>query len=413
MEFINVIIYISIYLGLIATSFFILSYISGTKKKKLLFTDKELPNVSIIIPAYNEEKSIARTIKSILSSNYPKEKFEIIVVDDGSTDRTFEIAKRSENKGVRVFSKENGGKGSALNFGIKRCNGEIVFSMDADTFVNPSSVKNMTRYFKNEKVMSVTPAIVLHKPKGILQRIQQIEYLSGIFLRKAFSSVNAVHITPGAFSAYRKSFFDKYGGYDEKNITEDLELSLRIQFNNYVIENSLESPVYTIAPRNFFSLLKQRRRWYVGLMKNTWDFRKIFSPKYGDLGMFVFPIAWISILLSVIFFVYLAIKSFSSIQNELLFLSNINFDFGNFLDIGFYNLERFFFLFISNPFIIFLSFFLGLLGFYIFFGIKKVKKYPAVFISLPLFFMFFALLFGFWWVVSIIYLILNRKISWR
>ncbi len=269
MEFIEFVIYASIYTGLFATSFYILSFLAGQKVKKELFKDSELPKVSILIPVYNEGKTVEMTLKSILTSNYPKEKFEVIVVDDGSDDDTLRYIKKFESKIVRVFSKKHGGKGKALNFAIKKAKGEIVFSMDADTLVKPWSVKNMVKYFKKKEVMCVTPAMTVYKPKGLLQKIQYVEYLTGLFLRKSFSSLNAIHVTPGAFSAYRKSFFDKYGGYDEDNITEDLELSLRVQFKGYIIENAPEAPAYTIAPKTFVSLLKQRRRWYVGLMKNN------------------------------------------------------------------------------------------------------------------------------------------------
>lgn len=413
MEIVRIVIYASIYLGLVATSFFILSYISDRKKKKLLFSDSELPKVSIIIAAYNEEKSIAGTIKTILASDYPKEKFELIVIDDGSKDKTLEISKRFEEQGVRVFSKKNAGKGSALNFGIKKAKGEIIFSSDADTIVNPESVKNMVRYFKDKNVASVTPAMVIAKPRGLWQRIQHIEYLSGLFLRKAFAAVNAIHITPGCFSAYRKSFFDKYGDYEEGNITEDLELSLRIQYNGYIIENSLDAPVYTIPPKDFKSLLIQRRRWYYGLLKNSWKYKKIFSPKYGDLGVFVFPVAWLGIFFSLFVLVYFIFKNLFRLKEELLFLSSINFDFGNLFNLNFYLLERFFLLLVSNPIVIFLSFFIIVLGFYLVFATRRVSNVSNVFINLPLFFIFFATLFGVWWLVTIFYSIFNKEIKWR
>jgi cellulose synthase/poly-beta-1,6-N-acetylglucosamine synthase-like glycosyltransferase len=416
MDFIEFMIYLSIYIGLIATSFYLLSFFAGKKQKKELFEEKDLPTVSIIIPMHNEEKSIEGTLNSILKSDYPKGKFEIIVVDDGSTDKTLELAKKFKekigDKRLMVFSKKRGGKGSALNFGIKKCKGEIFFSMDADTFVEPWSVKNMVRYFKNKEVMCVTPAMTLYKPKGILQKIQHIEYLTGLFLRKTFSSLNAMHITPGAFSAYKKSFVERYGGYDEDNITEDLELSLRVQFKGYVIENSPESPAYTIAPKKFVHLLKQRRRWYIGLMRNTWKYRKIISPKYGDLGLFVLPIAWISIFLCVFITVSLFFKALFEVRDELIFLNSVNFDFLNVLDINFYFIERLAFLFISNPVIIFLFFFIIILGVYLFYASKKIKTYGIV-SGLAVFFLFFAVLFGFWWVVSLVYVALNRKISWK
>ena len=416
MEFITIVIYLSIYIGLITTTFFILSFMDDKKKKKLFFNDDELPFVSVIIPAYNEEKSIAGTIESILKSDYPKDKFEVIVINDGSNDNTLKVAKKFEKRGVRVLSKKNGGKGNALNFGIDKAKGEIIFSMDADTFVASKSVKNMVRYFKNERVMSVTPAMIIHKPKSILQRVQYVEYLTGIFLRKAFASLDAVYLSPGAFSAYRKSFFDKYGGYDENDITEDLELGLRIQVNGYIVENCIDAPAYTIAPRKFKELLLQRRRWYIGLIKDTWKHRKIFGRKYGDLGMFVFPSAWLGICFALIVVFYYFFKIISEVKEELLFLNAINFDVSGLFNINFYLIERALFLFFTNPIVIFIFIFMLLVGFYIHFAAKKIGKSAGrgtIYLNLPLFFLLFALLFGFWWIVSIIHGIFSKKVKWK
>ncbi|MCR4284503.1 MAG: glycosyltransferase family 2 protein [archaeon] len=413
MSFVLIMLYISVYIGLVATTFYVLGYHSEKKKEKMLFTDDELPLVSIIIPAYNEEKSIVKTINSIVASDYPKGKLEILVVDDGSKDRTLELARKCKSKLVKVYTKPNGGKGTTLNFALKKCKGEIIFSMDADTFVAPHSVREMVRYFKNPEVMSVSPSMLIYQPRGVLQRIQQAEYLFGLFIRKAFASVNAVHVTPGAFSAYRKTFFDKYGGYDEGNITEDLEMSLRIQYHGYTIEYSPESPAYTIAPNKIKALTIQRRRWYAGLMRNTWKYKGIFSPKYGDLGLFVLPIAWISIFFSVFVINYLVIDTLLNLKSELLFLNKVNFDFASLFSVGSYAVERVLFHIFSNPIIIFFLFFVVLLGIYMKFATKKVGKVKGIPLTIALYFLFFAILFGFWWTVSIIYIVLNKKVSWR
>ena len=417
MELIKLVIYISIYIGLIATSFFVLSFFAGKRKPKELFSDEELPFVSILIPAFNEEKSVAPTLDSILDIDYPRDKFEIVFVDDGSKDKTLKVAQRYEKKGVRVFHKENdpvGKKGSAMNFALKKARGEIVVSMDADTFVDRKSLKQMVRYFKNKEVMCVSPGITVYKPRNLLQRIQYMEYLMGLFLRKAFASVNAIHITPGAFSAYRKVFFDKHGGYEEGNLTEDLEVALRIQANHYIIENSPDSPVYTIAPSKFKELLIQRRRWYIGLMKNTWKYKKIFFNKeYGDLGMFVFPIAWISIFFSVFVTVYLFFKTLFQVKDEIEFLRSVHFDFGSLLDINAYFLERWVFLFVSNPVIVFIFFFMIIIGGYLIYAARMLGRVGGWYFNLPLFFMFFAILFGFWWTTSVIYALFNRDVGWR
>lgn len=413
MAAIDYVIYASIYLGLIATTFYILSYLSWEKKERKSYSENDLPSVSVIIPAYNEEKSIASTLKSVLKTDYPKEKFEIIFVDDGSKDKTLEVAKSFEKQGIKVFTKNNGGKGSALNYGIKKAKGEIIFTMDADTFIKEDTIRKMVDYFADKEVMCVSPAMIIHNPRSFLQRIQSIEYLLGLFLRKTFASLNSVYVTPGAFSAYRKYFFDKYGGYDEKNMTEDLEMALRVQYNGYKIENAPNAIASTISPTNFFHLLKQRRRWYYGLIKNLWAYRKVISPKYGDLGMFVIPIGVISILFAVAVTVYLFFETAINVREELIFLSNINFDFFNMASLNLYTLERVIFLFITNPIVIFLSLFIIISLFYLFYASRKIGKTSGLWINVPLFFIFFATLFGFWWVVSIIYLIFNRKVSWK
>jgi cellulose synthase/poly-beta-1,6-N-acetylglucosamine synthase-like glycosyltransferase len=413
-ELITVLIYLSIYVGVVATTFYILSFLAYKKKERKFFSEKELPSVSVIIPAYNEQNSIARTIKSIIKTDYPKERFEVILIDDGSKDRTLQRAKKFQSKRVRVFHKENGGKGSALNFGIKKAKGDIIFTMDADTFVEPENVKKMVQYFIDPKVMAVTPAILVHKPKGIWQRIQYMEYYLGIFLRKAFATMGSVYVTPGAFSAYRKKFFDKYGGYDEKNITEDLEIALRIQYHGYLIENSEEAPAYTLVPNKFKPLLIQRRRWYVGQIKNMWSYRKLINRKYGDLGVFIIPIGVVSIFFAVFIFIYSFFKTLFNAINEFVFLANSGFDISlSFIDINFFVLERWFFLLATNSIFLFVIFFMVLSGFYLLWTRKRVRKSYGLVINLYLFFLFFAALFSFWWIVSIFYTIFTKNIKWR
>ena len=412
---ITFIIYLSIYIGLIATSFYVLTYVSG-RKQELLFTDKELPNVTVIIPALNEEKTIERTIESAVNSDYPDDKLEIIVIDDGSTDNTLKIAKKVAKKykdKIKVISKQQGGKATAVNLGIKKSKGEIIFTMDADTVVPPKSLKNMVRYFKDKEIMCVSPGITTHPPKNILQRVQHIEYVLGLFLRKTFAILNAIHITPGAFSAYRKTFFEKHGGYEEGNITEDLEMAMRIQYYGYRIENSPESPVYTSPPEKFIHLLKQRRRWYVGLIKNTWKYKKLISPKYGDMGMFVLPIAWISIFFAVIITTYFFFDAIFNIKNEILFLKSVNYDFSSIINLNLFVLERFIFRLFSNSIFIFVLFFVIIVISYLFYASQKLGKVHNIWFNLPIFFLFFSVLFGFWWIISVAYVTLNRNVSWR
>ena len=412
----DIIIYISILVGFYASSFYILTFIASFKKNPPQFTDKELPFVTIIIPAWNEEGSTESTLKSILSSDYPN--FEVIFVDDGSTDKTYEIAKKFEkNKQVRVFTKKNGGKATALNLGISKARGEIIFTMDADTRVDPTSMKKMVRYFKNPRVMSVTPAMLIDNKEGIkqtiLQRVQQIEYYLGVFLRKVFASLNAIYIAPGAFSAYRKTFFDKYGGYDVGNIVEDLELAMRIQSKGFYTENAVNAPIYTLGPRNFKSLTTQRIRWYWGLVKNFWNYRGMVNRKFGDLGLLVLPVGWITICFSIFLLIRTFIYSIHHTFKEMIFLNSINFDLGNYYEWTLYGLHRWFFEFISYPVVILMIFTIILVFGYLKYASDKTGKIKNLYSNCFYFFLLFGPMFVYWWTLSFFKAVFTKKVKWR
>jgi cellulose synthase/poly-beta-1,6-N-acetylglucosamine synthase-like glycosyltransferase len=414
MEFIKIIVYFSIYLGLVTTSFFILSFFENKKKEKIpLIPNKKLPFVSVIIPAYNEEEGIIKTIKSALEADYPKNKIEILVIDDGSKDKTLKLAKSIKNPIVKVFSKSNEGKASALNFGISKARGEIIFTMDADTMISNQSIINMVQFFQEKDVMAVNPLMITIKPKTIAQRIQYVEYIMGLFLRKVFSGLNSIYVSPGAFSAYRKSFFEKYGGYKVGDITEDLEMSLRIQSKNFKIKNCPDAIAYTAAPKTFKELLIQRRRWYVGLIKNTFSYKHLISKKYGDLGLFVFPLSWITTILSVIVTISMVLKTIINTKKEILFLKTINFDLGNIFQFNFLVFEKFIFLLISDPIFWFIFIFIILYAIYMRYAEKKIGEIDGLLLNLPIFFLFFSICYGFWWINSIIYSIFSKKIKWR
>jgi cellulose synthase/poly-beta-1,6-N-acetylglucosamine synthase-like glycosyltransferase len=418
-DFYLYIVYSLTFIGLFATFFYILNIRTHFKKKNLP-SEAEDKSVSIIIPAYNEEKSIAKTIDSALALEYPSDKLEILVVDDGSKDNTLKIAKTFQKNTrfpVRVFSKANGGKGSALNFGIKRAKNEIIVSMDADSYVEVKTLKRMIALFYSEKVMAVTSSMVVSNPRSIWQRIQQAEYYLGIFLRKSFSVVNAIHVTPGAFSAYRKKFFERYGGYEEGNITEDLEIALRIQKNDYIIENAADALVSTIAPRTFMQTLVQRRRWYVGLAKNLFNYRGLFGPKKGILGILVLPLAVISVIFTIYLTCYAILRSILQVKQELLFLESINFDLGNLLNINGYLFRSYiinlFYNIFSNPVFLITFSFLFFLFFYMYFAKKNVGFKGSLFFNLLCFVLLYAILFTFWWIVSFVYILLGREVVWR
>lgn len=408
------IIYLSAYIGLIAFIFYTLGFRERIKRKVPVFDEKKAPFISFIVPAFNEEKGIKNTVDSLMNIDYPKNKFEIIIVDDGSKDNTYKIAKTFESSKIKVFTKKNGGKGSALNYGISHAKGELVFTMDADTLIVPDAVKyQVARFAISPRVMCVAPVIAVHNPRGIFQRVQQIEYMLGVFIREAFASYNAIHITPGAFSAYRKSFFDKYGGFEEGNITEDLEMSLRVQYKGYLIENSNESIAYTHAPKNFMGLLIQRRRWYFGLIQNLKKYYKLLSKDYGALGTVVLPVALSAIFFSIFLTIFAVVKLIISIKKEWIYLSSINFDYFSTINFTWVSVERYIYSTITNPVVLFLTIFVLMSLGYLFYAKTKIKEHSNIALSLPFFIAFYAMLFAFWWVVAFLYSIFKRDVSWR
>ena len=414
---VRIIIYVSVFIGFFTLTFYLLGFISRKREIPKL---KELPQVSIIIPAYNEEETLEKTVESAVALNYPKNKFEILIVDDGSRDRTLEIAKTLAKKyeNVRAFTKKNGGKASAMNLGIKKSRGEIVISFDADSMVVKEALIKMVPYFADPKVMCVTPALKVWKPKGILQRVQAIEYDLGIFLRKAFSNINTVHVTPGPFSAYRKEFFEQYGGYEVGNITEDMEIAMRIQSLNkeYRIENCIEAVVYTVAPNKLRDLTIQRRRWYFGMIKNLSKYRHMFSKEYGELGVLIFPMAIFSIATTMIVTLYYIIKAIVDGLRDIRDYSLIGFDFVNNWQFKYYMLSLNLYKSVSEQIMVFTVFFLIVtlcILLIVNWRAKTIDRPLSTFISYVFFMFFYSILFTIWWIISIIYAGIKTEINWR
>lgn len=411
-DWLTTVIYASIFFAFFALTFYILTFISAIKRKAPQLKDSELPFATVIIPAWNEEKSVKKTMDSILASDYPN--FEVVFVDNNSKDNTYKIAKEYEKDSrVRVFKETKQGKACAVNLGIKKARGEIIYTMDADTRVDKQSMKKMARYFKDETVMSVTPAMLIDNPNTILRRMQHLEYLMGIFLRKVFAALNAIYIAPGAFTVYRKKFFDKHGGYDEGNITEDLEMALRIQSKGYRTENCPTANIYTLGPAKLKELTKQRIRWYTGLITNFWKYRFMVSRKFGDLGLLVLPIGWITIIFSIFILLSTIITSTSNAINYLGFLHSIEFQFSWILQPTWLGIEQWAFDFFSNPIIIFIIFSFLATILYMAYAEKKTGKITHLKRNLFIFFILFGPLFCYWWTISFIKIIFNREVTWR
>jgi biofilm PGA synthesis N-glycosyltransferase PgaC len=295
---------------------------------------KILPGVSVLIPAYNEGDSLRKTVNSLLEMDYPKNKLELIVIDDTSTDDTGGIARRLEKEGkIRLLTnRKNSGKAYSLNRALKISRHEIIACIDADSTVEPDILKKLVSAMDDDKIASVTPALKVLKPRNILEKIQHAEYLLNIFLRKSLSFIDSIHVTPGVFSIYRKSVLEEVGGFDEKNLTEDMEIALSIQNAGYRIENRLDAISYTICPSSLKDLFKQRLRWYRGALQNTVKYRHmIFRRKYGNLGIFLLPFNFISIIAVITIFIIMGWNLLSDVTRGIWHLYLIDWNFLVFL----------------------------------------------------------------------------------
>ncbi|MBT7902639.1 glycosyltransferase family 2 protein [Candidatus Woesearchaeota archaeon] len=324
----DILLYVASYFGLFTSIFFIFTLVENWNNLSAPKLPKKLPKVSIMVPACNEEFTLSKTVKSLLELDWPKTKLEILIIDDGSVDKTYEIAQEwaKTDPRVRAFTKPNGGKGTALNFALDYVTGEVVGCLDADSFVEPDCLKKMIGFFNNPKVGAVTPSLKCTIPKTLWQRIQVIEFLLGVYLRKVFSFLGSIHVTPGPFTLFKKSFFDKYGGYDESTVTEDIEISLRLQTHDYIIENAVDANVYAVAMPTFLTMRKQRVRWYRGFLDNMLNYKHLFSAKYGNLGLFILPSAFFSVILAMVVTGY-AIFNFTDMWiSRFINLYNVNFD---------------------------------------------------------------------------------------
>jgi cellulose synthase/poly-beta-1,6-N-acetylglucosamine synthase-like glycosyltransferase/spore germination protein YaaH/peptidoglycan/xylan/chitin deacetylase (PgdA/CDA1 family) len=258
---------------------------------KIVKTSLPLPLVSIIVPAYNEEVNAISSLENLLRCNYPE--FEIIFVDDGSMDSTLEKvnAAYGNHSRVKIFTKPNGGKSSALDLGIEKSGGDFLVCIDADTHLLPNAVGELMRNFINERVGAVAGVVKVGNEVNILTKWQSIEYISSQnFDRKGFAYLNAITVVPGAIGAFRKEALLTAGGFTTDTLAEDCDLTIRILKAGYVVANEPKAIAYTEAPETIRQFMKQRFRWSFGVMQTFWKHKELlFNDGYKSLGWIALP----------------------------------------------------------------------------------------------------------------------------
>jgi poly-beta-1,6-N-acetyl-D-glucosamine synthase len=253
----------------------------------------DLPPVSIIVPAYNEGEVIDQAIRSLLEMDYPV--FEIVVVDDGSSDDTAEIAARWESEAdghdVRVISKRNGGKAAALNVGISQARYPFVLCMDADSWMDPGTLRAAMGHFADPTVGAVAGNVKVANRKGLLARLQALEYIEGLNMpRRAQGFIAAVNIVPGPVGIFRRSALEEVGGYDTDTFAEDADLTLKLITAGWKILYEDQAITWTDAPEGLLDLIQQRYRWTRGLLQAIRKRKALFLSPFPD-----FPL-WLSVV---------------------------------------------------------------------------------------------------------------------
>ena len=255
------------------------------------------PLVSVIVPAYNEEVNAVSSLSNLLKTDYPN--FEIIFVDDGSKDSTYQKVYDAyqRNPKVKVLTKPNGGKASALNFGIQQSDADFVVCIDADTKLLPDAVSKLMMHFytpdgqERSNIGAVAGNVKVGNQVNMLTKWQAIEYVSSQnFDRRAFSYLNVITVVPGAIGAFRKKAISDAGGFTIDTLAEDCDLTIRILRCNYVIENESAAIAMTEAPETLKMFFKQRFRWSFGVMQTFWKNRDLlFNWRYKRLGWIAMP----------------------------------------------------------------------------------------------------------------------------
>jgi cellulose synthase/poly-beta-1,6-N-acetylglucosamine synthase-like glycosyltransferase/peptidoglycan/xylan/chitin deacetylase (PgdA/CDA1 family) len=273
--------------------------------------------IGVLIAAYNEEKVICNTILSVLQNEQVH--LEVLVVDDGSTDQTADLVRRSfsADPRVRVVTKVNGGKADALNYGLKLLCNDIIVALDADTVFLPHTIKELTKGFADPTVGAVAGNAKVGNRVNLLTRFQALEYIVAQNLeRRAFERLNCISVVPGAVGAWRREAVIRVGGFQSDTLAEDADLTLRIIRAGDRVVYADQAIALTEAPVDVRSFLKQRFRWTFGMLQTAVKHSSaLTSSKPNAVGFVTLP--------NIIFFQF-AFNCLAPVADLLLFFSFIS-----------------------------------------------------------------------------------------
>ncbi|MGW8190826.1 glycosyltransferase [Sphingomonas hankookensis] len=253
------------------------------------------PSVSVIIPAYNEERVIADSVARVLASDYPG--LQVIVADDGSKDATSAVVRDrfARDPRVTLLTLANGGKAAALNRALLQAEGEVIIALDADTQFEPTTIARLARWFADPKLGAVAGDARVGNRVNLVTRWQAVEYITAQNLeRRALAGFDAMTVVPGAVGAWRRAALDAVGGYPEDTLAEDQDLTIAIQRAGWRVTYDPRAVAWTEAPESFKALAKQRYRWAFGTLQCLWKHRRVLlTGKPAGLARIGLPQAWL------------------------------------------------------------------------------------------------------------------------
>jgi len=248
-----------------------------------------LPPISIVVPAYNEGKLLRSTVKSLLEMDYPR--YEIILVDDGSTDDTREVAQelvgmyRNGQVEVRLVEKSNGGKATALNAGVQVSSYDFLLNVDGDSQLSTDTLRKTIRHFVDPRLGAIAGNVKVLNRDNVWTTLQALEYVEGLNMaRSAQSIVKLVNIIPGPLGLFRKQAIMDAGWYSSDTFAEDADITLKIIRAGWRVEYEPDAKSFTEAPHRIVDLLKQRYRWTRGILQAVRKHRDLFFNPTINFG---------------------------------------------------------------------------------------------------------------------------------
>jgi cellulose synthase/poly-beta-1,6-N-acetylglucosamine synthase-like glycosyltransferase/peptidoglycan/xylan/chitin deacetylase (PgdA/CDA1 family)/spore germination protein YaaH len=250
------------------------------------------PHVAVLIPAYNEEAVIVRTIRSVLNSDYKN--LRVIVIDDGSRDRTAEVAASAYAQQIaagrlQVLTERNQGKAAALNYALERISEEIYVGIDADTVIAPDAISKLIPHFEDPAIGAIAGNAKVGNRVNLWTRWQALEYItSQNFERRALNLFHVITVVPGAIGAWRTAPVKAAGGYPLNTVAEDADLTMGLLEQGWKVDYEDRALAYTEAPINARGLMRQRFRWSFGTLQAVWKHRAAFIRNKA-MGLFALP----------------------------------------------------------------------------------------------------------------------------